>query len=131
MGVDEKDEMRDMAIHWFDAPRTAQDQIDMLDYCQVDVDATARLLKAMLPRIDIPRAIGLHGRYMRAVAAMEPAGVPIDTPALDRLRANWEPIKSELITDMDAKFHVFEDGHFRQDRFEALLIRLGIPWPLS
>ena len=130
MGVDEKEEMRELAIHWFEAPRSAQDQINMLDYCQIDVDATERLLRAMLPGLDIPRAIGLRGRYMRAVAAMEHAGVPIDMPALDRLRANWEAIKDALVADMDAKYDVFVDGSFNQDRFEALLIRLDIPWPL-
>ena len=52
---------------------------EILDYCESDVDALARLLPAMLPRIDLPRAL-LRGRYMAAAAAMEYAGMPIDVP---------------------------------------------------
>ena len=45
---------------WSDDERKA-----MLDYCQEDVESLARLLPAMLPRIDLPRAL-LRGRYMAA-----------------------------------------------------------------
>ena len=64
----------------------------ILDYCESDVVALARLLPRMLPHIDLPRAL-LRGRYMAAAAAMEHAGVPIDVPTagtaagrLDRIR---------------------------------------------
>ena len=43
--------------------------------------ALERLLPAMLPHIDLPRAL-LRGRYMAAAAAMEYTGVPIDMPTL-------------------------------------------------
>jgi DNA polymerase I len=59
----------------------------ILDYCEADVDALARLLSAMLPRIDLPRAL-LRGRYM-AAALMEHYGVPIDVGMLARLRHEW------------------------------------------
>jgi DNA polymerase I len=36
---------------------------EILDYCMSDVDALARLLPVMAPRIDLPRAL-LRGRYM-------------------------------------------------------------------
>src|SRR6476620_7996809 len=38
---------------------------DILNYCQTDVDALQRLLPAMWPAIDLPRAL-LRGRYMAA-----------------------------------------------------------------
>ena len=129
MGTAEKKEMRDLAIRG--VPFTAQEQSDLLDYCQVDVDATVRLLKAMLPGIDTPRAIGLRGRYACAVAAMEHAGVPIDTAALECLKVNWEGIQDGLIADVDADYRVFEGRTFKRDRMKALIIRLGIPWPLT
>ena len=50
---------------------------EILDYCEADVIALERLLRAMLPRIDLPRAL-LRGRYMAAAAAMEYNGTPID-----------------------------------------------------
>ena len=68
IGAAEKDEMRSLILRggpWTDAERQA-----ILDYCESDVEALARLLPAMLPRIDLPRAL-LRGRYMVAVARME------------------------------------------------------------
>ena len=43
---------------------------EILDYCEQDVAALARLLPRMLPRVDLPRAL-LRGRYMAAASAME------------------------------------------------------------
>jgi len=50
------------------------------------VVALERLLPAMLPRIDLQRAVAVRGRYMKAAAAMEWNGVPIDTDTLALLR---------------------------------------------
>ena len=41
-----------------------------LEYCLGDALALGRLLPAMLPKIDLPRAL-LRGRYMPAAAAMD------------------------------------------------------------
>jgi hypothetical protein len=100
----EKEGMRQLAIRggpYTDAERTA-----LLEYCQSDVDALARLLRAMLPRIDLPRAL-VRGRYMTAAAKMERTGVPIDAEALDRLRHGWEPIKGRLIAEVNRDYGVF------------------------
>jgi hypothetical protein len=83
IGAVEKDEMRALILRggpWSDAERAA-----ILDYCESDVAALARLLPVMLPQIDLPRAL-LRGGYMVAVARTERSGVPIDTKTLDRLR---------------------------------------------
>jgi DNA polymerase-1 len=75
--------MRDLILRggpWSDAEREA-----ILDYCESDVAALARLLPAMLRKIDLPRAL-LRGRYMAAVARMEHNGVPIDTTTLGQLK---------------------------------------------
>lgn len=89
IGAVEKKEMRELAMRG--GPWTAEERAALLDYCQSDVDALARLLPAMAPQIDLKRAL-LRGAYMKAVAAMEHAGVPIDTAALDVLRQNWTAI---------------------------------------
>ena len=57
----EKEEMRALAMRG--GPYTAAEQQALLDYCQTDVDALAKLLPAMLPKIDMSRAL-LRGRYM-------------------------------------------------------------------
>ena len=81
----------------------------------------------MLPRIDLPRAL-LRGRYMAASAAMEFAGVPIDVETLGLLRKYWTDIKGQLIAAIDADYGVFDGQTFKADRFEAFLVRRGIPW---
>jgi hypothetical protein len=125
MGVTEKREMRDLAIRG--GPFTNEERIALAAYCEEDVAALARLLPAMLPRIDLPRAL-LRGRFMTAAAAMEHAGVPIDMPALELLRQRWTDIQDDLIVAID-RFGLYEGRAFKSERFEALLGRLGIPWP--
>src|SRR5271170_1464494 len=86
----EKAEMRDLILSG--DPWSLEQRRDILDYCESDVIALERLLPAMLPRIDMPRAL-LRGRYMAASAAMEFAGTPIDMTMLSLLRKRWDQIK--------------------------------------
>src|SRR5437764_9872980 len=86
----EKDSMRALAMRG--GPYTSQEREALLDYCQTDVDALAKLLPLMMPQIDLPRAL-LRGRYMAAAAHMERTGIPIDVEALTMLRTNWESIQ--------------------------------------
>jgi hypothetical protein len=106
---------------WSRAERTA-----LLDYCETDVDALGRLLTAMLPELDPPRAI-LRGRYMAAVARMEAVGIPVDVETLDRLRGSWEAIQERLVQELGRG--VYEGHSFRAERFERLLAHHAIPWP--
>jgi hypothetical protein len=109
-------------------PWSDQERADVLDYCESDVAALARLLPAMLPRIDLRRAL-LRGRYMAAVAAMEHYGVPIDVAGLERLKCHWAGIQAGLIADIDADYHVYDGRTFKLARFEEFLIKTSISWP--
>jgi hypothetical protein len=100
----EKREMRELAQKA--GPFSSDERQALLDYCQTDVDALARLLPKMLPAIDLPRAL-LRGRYMAAVAAMEWNGVPIDTANLEALRTNWEALKGQLVERIDTAYAVY------------------------
>jgi hypothetical protein len=127
MGAAEKDSMRDLVLGggpWSDLERTA-----ILDYCEDDVAALERLLPAMLPGIDLPRAL-LRGRYMAAVSAMEHAGTPIDVPTLELFRRNWTRIQDKLIAEVDRNYGVFDARTFKIDRFAIFLGANNIPWPL-
>ena len=57
--------MRDLILGG--GPWSLEQRGAILDYCESDVVALERLLPAMLPRIDLPRAL-LRGRYMAAAA---------------------------------------------------------------
>jgi nicotinamidase-related amidase len=56
---------------------------------------------------------------MAAMAAMEHAGVPVDVPALTRLRDGWGAIKEELVRRVDAAYGVFDGVIFKLDRFSG------------
>jgi hypothetical protein len=101
---------------------------EILDYCQGDVDALARLLGAMRPQIDLPRAL-LRGRYMAAAAAMEHTGTPIDVETLARLREGWTAIQDDLIRAIDV-YSIYDGRTFKAERWGKLLAELGIPWPM-
>jgi DNA polymerase I len=122
----EKEEMRALILRggpWSDGEWTA-----MLDYCAGDMTPLERLLSAMLPCIDLSRAL-LRGRYMKAAAAMEFTGVPIDTATLALLREYWTTIQDELIQKIDADYGVFDGRVFKAERWERYLARRRIPWP--
>jgi DNA polymerase I len=126
IGAVEKDEMRSRILRggpWSNAERQS-----FLDYCESDVAALVQLLAAMLPSLDLPRAL-LRGRYMAAAAAMEHNGVPVDRPMLDRFRQHLTGIQDRLIADIDSSYQVFDGRTFKQDRFAAWLAKTGIPWP--
>ncbi len=126
IGAAEKAEMRELAMRG--GEYSEAERVALLDYCETDVQALAKLLPAMLPNIDLPRAL-LRGRYMAAVAAMEHNGIPIDVETLNAIRGNWEALKAELIARVDSSYGVFEGLSFRRERFAAWLVANGLPWP--
>src|SRR5262249_17287008 len=122
-----KEEMRALILRG--GPWTPEEQAAILDYCESDVRALARLLPAMAARIDLPRAL-LRGRYMASVSRMQAVGVPIDVERLELLRRHWDGLKDSLIAEIDRDYHVFDGRTFKAERFAAWLVREQIPWPM-
>lgn len=122
----EKTEMRDLALRG--GPWTQQERLDLLDYCEADVRALERLFEAMLPELDVNRAL-LRGKYMAAAACIEHQGIPIDVERLNLLREHWGEIQDHLIRDIDKDFGVYEGRTFKMDRWCAWLAANDIPWP--
>jgi hypothetical protein len=127
IGATEKTEMRDLILRG--GPWSGDERDAILDYCEADVAAPARLLPIMLERrdIDTGRAL-LRGRYMSATATMEHTGVPIDLELLHRLRRAWHIIQDRLIAAVDTHYGVFDGRTFKEELFGQWLIRNGIPW---
>ncbi|MFY9769409.1 MAG: DNA polymerase [Xanthobacteraceae bacterium] len=126
IATEEKDQLRLLILRG--GPWSESERKEILDYCATDVDALERLLPAMLPRIDLPRAL-LRGRYMAASAAMEFYGVPIDTATLSLLREHWTDIQDDLIHAIDV-YGIYDGRTFKAERWANLLNRNNIPWPL-
>ena len=131
IGAEEKDQMRRLILSR--GPWSQKQKIDILDYCQTDVDVLVPLLEAMVARwINSPNELGraqLRGRYMTAVAAMEYNGVPIDVPLLTLLQANWSKIQLKLVEEVDRSYGVYEGKTFKVKKFEAYLAKNSIAWP--
>lgn len=126
MNAGEKTEMRDLILSTGPWSQAQRDQI--LDYCESDVAALARLLPAMEPRLDVPRAL-LRGRSMVACARMERNGVPMDGETLALFRRHWEDMQLKLIGELDKTYGVFDGRTFKRDRFAGFLVERAIPWP--
>lgn len=126
LAADEKDAMRDLVLRR--GPWDAEEQRLILDYCESDVLALAKLLPAMQDNIDWPRAM-LQGRYATAVAQIEANGVPIDTETLTALNGGWGGIQHGLIAAVDADFGVYDGTTFKLERFERYLATHRIAWP--
>jgi hypothetical protein len=140
----DKESMRQLAMRG--GPYNAGERGALLDYCQTAVDALARLIPVMLPRIVPPsldaegqrRALGqalLRGRYMAAAARMEWNGAPIDAEALALLRADWDRIKGRLVAAVDASYGVYVPTGQRvidqQTAFGAALLQTARDWNLD
>jgi len=128
---EEKTRMRDLILTG--GPWTEEQQLEILDYCQSDVDALAQLFPRMIKTwIMDEQRLGhalLRGRYMAAVSKIEQNGTPVDIELLQKLQDNWEKIKLGLITEVDKEYCVYEDGHFKVAKFENYLTTQSIPWP--
>jgi DNA polymerase family A len=122
----EKEGMRELAMRG--GQYSKKEQSALLNYCESDVLAVERLILAMLPFIDLPRAY-YRGRYMKTAALMEYNGIPVDTNALSQLRDKWDEIQYKLIAQIDKEFQVYEDKTFKTQRFADYLIRNHMSWP--
>jgi len=132
-GITAEQKTEDRGLVMRGGPWSTTERRRVLDYCQSDVDVLAPLLERMLPAITArPNGLGqavLRGRYMAAVARMERTGVPIDSTLLDRIRTNWDAIKTGLIADVDEDYHVYEGTTFKTGLFAKYLADQGIAWP--
>ena len=121
-----KDAMRDLVLRG--GPWSQQEQQDILDYCETDVSSLEQLLPAMLPTLDLPRAL-MRGRYMKAVSRMQATGTPIDVETLGEVESHWEQIQDALIAEIDANYGVYDGRSFRTKNWADYLQKEGIAWP--
>lgn len=127
IGAAEKEAMRGRIMQGW--PFSEVERAAILDYCGSDVQALEALLPVMMPNINIDQAL-LRGRFSIVSARMEHRGVPLDgemITALSRPGA-WDEIRLATVQALDTD-GVFEDDHFREDRFEEFLRSHNIGWP--
>lgn len=112
-------------------PYTSEERREILDYCAGDVDATANLLQAMEADIYLPMAVE-RGRYSKAVARMEWAGIPVEVELLRALQEHWKDFRTELVekVELEHQFNVYRkigsSYSFNHKAFDAFLVREGL-----
>jgi len=126
-----KQDMRDRIVQG--PPFTAQERQEILEYCELDVRALARLIPHIVPTIrSLPHAI-FRAKFQWATAQEERRGIPTDLPKLNTIRNQWTDMKLDLVTEMDRPFGIYEieDGepHWRRERFKAYVQRRHMSWP--
>jgi hypothetical protein len=100
----------------------------ILGYCEQDALGTSLLFGRMRPEIHLGRAL-VRGGFTKATAHIEHAGIPLDVPMFDRLRALLDPLMARFIADLD-RFGFYEDGHLRERRLADWIARQGYhDWP--
>jgi len=122
-----KEAMRDLALRGGDY--TGEERCQLLSYCEADVVALELVFRAMLPGLvdDLPL---LRGRYMRAVASVELAGIPIDTEALSSLQTAWPQLRKRITAEAAVQYPgVFCDGSLSIKGLDRYLASQGIVWP--
>jgi DNA polymerase-1 len=137
MSAAQKEAMRNLILRG--GSYTAQEKTSILDYCAGDVRDLELLLPAILPAIDLPRALML-GDFTRVLACMDWNGIPVDIPLCRRLQAAWTKIlemfvrKCENTHNYDV-FRFEDDGHpiLDEQLYAALIVREGLAgeWPRS
>ncbi|MCB1086060.1 MAG: DNA polymerase I [Verrucomicrobiae bacterium] len=128
-GIDatKKQELRHLAIRG--GSYTRGEAKALLDYCETDVVALAKLLPVMWHHLDLPRAL-IRGRYMKAVSRIERNGIPIAIGELELLRERWDSIQCTLVARVDRTYGVYEGASFRRHKFLAYCGRENIRWPM-
>ena len=132
ISLTEKSDMIDLILR---GGHSADEREAILDYCQSDVDALARLLPKMLPGI-LARPHGLELALLRglysghAVAAMEHNGTPIDRATWSRLQRHWGEIKARLVAEINPAFGVY-DGIWcsKRNGLPRIYAATTLPWP--
>lgn len=127
-----KDAMRDRILRGW--PFTAEEREQILAYCAEDVEALHKLLRALLPKIDLP--IALHrGEAIAALACSEHVGVPIDAEIFSQLadKNTWREIRDSMVPLVDVNGIYVRDKrgewHWNNARFGEWTAAEGIQWP--
>ena len=107
-----------------------------MDYCQQDVDDAAAPFEILWERQGpgnshyLMQAL-LRGEYSKALASMTRTGCPVNVPLHDLIVSEWQTIRCALINSVSG-YEIFDErGVFKQDRFAAVVDRLGAAdiWP--
>ena len=113
-------------------PYSAQSRQSILAYCRDDVIDTATVCKVLLPRIsNIPQAI-FRAHFMRPVAKIQRAGIPVDVESYQNLLEHQDALKVQLVSQLaGTPMDIFDGTTLKYYKLEHLVHKLGLEnvWP--
>jgi hypothetical protein len=96
---------------------TVEDKAEILLYCGTDVTPLRQLLLALLPDLDLLEALE-RGAYIRETSVIEQRGIPISVADYQKISANRERIKLDLIAQSPVGPEIYDSkGSFSFKRF--------------
>jgi hypothetical protein len=115
-------------------PFSTQEQRDILDYCEDDVRALARLLPHIVSTLRMPLGHAMfRAKFQWVTAQQERRGIPMNGPLLGRMRDRWQDIRLSLVEELDQPFGCFEiingRAHWRKHKFVDYIRRNRLSWP--
>jgi DNA polymerase I len=128
--VARKTETRDRIVQG--PPFSTPERQDILDYCEDDTRALARLVPHVAATIrSLPHAM-FRAKFQWVIAQQERRGVPLDLLLLTRIRDRWQGMRLDLVTELDRPFGCYEIvngvAHWRKERFANYVRRNGMTW---
>jgi DNA polymerase I len=127
--LEHKNRMRDIAIAG--GPAVEAHKHDMLRYCQDDTQVMVPILERLAPRISLPHVL-IRGDYVKASAAIEYRGLPINTAAYRHIQAWQQPLREMVAEQTNREVGpLFEGASFRKQHFAKFIQGLGAArtWP--
>lgn len=126
-----KVQMRDLILRGH--PYSPEEQVKILNYCELDVRETAGLAEKMWTDIPDLRSAVFRGASARGFAWARTTGIPVDADMLQRLNARWPAVSAELAKQVQDEFPVFLPGSadIAPSLWRDFLSRLGWleKWP--
>jgi DNA polymerase I len=123
MAAEEKEEMIELILRG--GPYTEQQKLDIVEYCEADVNGLDALLPKMLPKIDVRRAISRGSYDITEFARIEDRGVPMDVTRLESISTRRDELILYLISQ-HPHIDVYNGTTFEQKKFEAFLAQNGL-----
>jgi hypothetical protein len=113
-------------------PFSTHERQDILDYCEDDTRALARLVPHVASTIrSMPHAM-FRAKVQWTIAQQERRGVPLNLLLLTPILNHWQGMRLDLVTELDRPFGCYEivDGvpHWRKERFANYVRRNGMTW---
>jgi DNA polymerase I len=123
----EKERMRELILS--KETYTSEEREAIRRYNITDVEATLTLLPALVPQLDVARALFLGRFIAAAITPQQLTGLPIDRARLDQLLENWEFIQTYFI-NRDDELQFYEGTSFVEHRLaDQIRARGWEDWP--